>query len=119
MSSATSARRACLSPLPIAAKKSFTICMFSSMLTESLLSFIKRVRLNGMFRIILLGPNHTVANRLLLFLEHILEYELTPSAAACVHQPSAFVQLSQLDGCEPELLGQVRHGSDRVFIVAR
>ena len=69
--------------------------------------------------IILLGPNHTVANRLLLLLEHILEYELTPSAASCVHQPSALVQLSQLDGCETELFGQVCHGSDRVFIVAR
>ena len=71
------------------------------------------------FGIILLGTNHTVANRLLLLLEHILEYELPPSAASCVHQPSALVQLSQLDGCEPELFSQVRHGSDRVFIVAR
>ena len=52
---------------------------------------------------ILLGLNYTVTNPLLLLLEHILKYELAPSASACVHQPSALVQLSQLDGCEPEL----------------
>jgi hypothetical protein len=32
----------------------------------------------------------------------ILEDELTPSAAACVHQRATLVELSQLDGCEPE-----------------
>src|SRR5882724_8958759 len=37
----------------------------------------------GRFRTILLGPNHTAADRLLLLLEQILEDELTPSAAAC------------------------------------
>jgi hypothetical protein len=56
---------------------------------------------------------------LLLLLEQILEDELTPSAAACVHQRATLVELSQLDGCEPELFGQIRHGSDRVLVVAR
>src|SRR6187549_3702460 len=37
---------------------------------------------------------------LLLLLEQILEDEPTPSAAACVHQRAALVELSQLDGCE-------------------
>ena len=57
--------------------------------------------------------------RLLLLLEQILEDELAPSAAACVHQRATFVELSQLDGCESELFGQGRHGSGRVFVVAR
>src|SRR5205085_7198679 len=57
--------------------------------------------------------------RLLLLLEQILEDEPTPSAAACVHQRATLVEFSQLDGCEPELFGQIRHGSDRVLVVAR
>src|SRR5579871_6530644 len=43
--------------------------------------------------------------RLLLLLEQILEDERTPSAAAGVHQRAALVELSQLDGCEPESFG--------------
>jgi hypothetical protein len=39
--------------------------------------------------------------------------------AACVHQRATLVDLSQLDGCEPELFGQIRHGSDRVLVIAR
>src|SRR6202040_1803175 len=70
----------------------------------------------GRFGTILLGPNH---DRLLLLLEQILEDELTPSAAACVHQRATLVELSQLDGCEPELFGQIRPGRDRVIVVAR
>src|SRR3984893_7398634 len=73
----------------------------------------------GRFGTILLGPNHTADDRLLLLLEQILEDELTPSAAACVHQRATLVELSQLDGCEPELFGQIRHGTDRVLVVAR
>src|SRR5450759_1740315 len=73
----------------------------------------------GRFGTILLGPNHTVADRLLLLLEQILEDELTPSATACVHQRATIVELSQLDGCEPEFFGQIRHGSDRVLGLAR
>ena len=71
------------------------------------------------FGIVLLGPNHTVVDRLLLLLEQILEDELAPNAAACVYQRATLVELSQLDGCEPELFGQGRHGSDRVLVVAR
>ena len=66
-----------------------------------------------------LGLNHTAADRLLLLLEQILEDELAPSAAARLHQRATLVELSQLDGCEPELFGQGRHGSDRVLVVAR
>jgi hypothetical protein len=73
----------------------------------------------GRFGTILLGPNHTVDDRLLLLLEQILEDELTPSAAACVYQRATLVEFSQLDGREPELFGQIRHGSDRVLVVAR
>jgi hypothetical protein len=32
---------------------------------------------------------------------------------------ATLVELSQLDGCEPELFGQGRHGSGRVLVVAR
>src|SRR6202050_3759922 len=39
----------------------------------------------GRFGTILLGPNHTVVDRLLLLLKQILEDEPTPSLAACVH----------------------------------
>ena len=60
-----------------------------------------------------------VVHRLLLLLEQILEDELAPSAVACVHQRATLVELSQLDGCEPEFFGQIRHGSDRVLVVAR
>src|ERR1700724_410495 len=73
----------------------------------------------GRFGIVLLGQNHTVVDRLLPVLEQIMEDEPTPSAAACVHQRATLVELSQLDGCEPELFGQIRHGSDRVLVVAR
>src|SRR6202047_3410292 len=73
----------------------------------------------GRFGIVLLGPNHAGVDRILLLLEQILKDELTPSAAACVHQRATLVELSQLDGCEPELFGQIRHGSDRVLVVAR
>src|SRR3984885_15284974 len=73
----------------------------------------------GRFEIPLLAPNHTSVDRLLLLLEQILEDELTPGAAACVHQRATLVELSQLDGREPELFGQIRHGSERVLVVAR
>jgi hypothetical protein len=36
-----------------------------------------------------------------------------------VHQRATLVELSQPDGCEPELFGQGRHGSDRVLVIAR
>ena len=36
-----------------------------------------------------------------------------------MHQRATLIELSQLDGCEPELFGQIRHGSDRVLVVAR
>src|SRR5450432_3503171 len=36
-----------------------------------------------------------------------------------MHQRATLVELSQLDGCEPELFGQIRHGTDRVLVVAR
>src|ERR1700682_3348132 len=65
------------------------------------------------------GQITMVVDRLLLLLEQILEDELTPSAAACVHQRAILVELSQLDGCESELFGQIRHGSDSVLVVAR
>lgn len=58
-------------------------------------------------------------DRLLLLLKQILEDELTPSAVTCVHQRATLVLLSQIDGCEPEIFGQIRNGSDRVLIVAR
>src|ERR1039457_5437329 len=68
---------------------------------------------------ILLWPNHAIVNRLLLLLEQILKDEPTPSLAACVNQRATLVELSQLDGCEPELLGQIRHGSDSLLVIAR
>src|SRR3984885_1463460 len=73
----------------------------------------------GRFGTILLGPNHTVVDRLLFLLEQILEDEPTPSLAACMHQRATLVELSQLDGCEPDFFGQIRHGSDSVLVVAR
>ena len=65
--------------------------------------------LTGRFGTIRLEPNHTVDDRLLLFLGQILEDESTPSLAACVHQRATLVELSQLDGCESEFFGQIRH----------
>src|SRR5882757_7851505 len=66
-----------------------------------------------------LGVGHTVVDRLLLLPEQILEDELAPNAAACVHQRATLVELSQLDGGEAELFGQGRHWSGRVLVVAR
>src|ERR1700722_19373316 len=71
------------------------------------------------FGIVLLGPNHTVVDRLPLLLEYILEDELAPSSAACVHQRATLVELSELDGCEPDLFGQGHHGSGPILVVAR
>src|SRR5580692_6053262 len=87
--------------------------------SQSLLfPYIKCVGSNR-FGTIFLRSNHRADNRLLLLLEQILEDELTPSFAACVHQRATLVELSQLDGREPEFFGQIRHGSDRVLVVAR
>src|ERR1700733_10578764 len=88
ISSADNASKPCLSRRPSAARKFFTIWTFFSMLIEiSPFPLHQSVSdLFGRFGIVLLGPNHTVADRLLLFLEQILEDEPTPSAAACVHQ---------------------------------
>src|ERR1700733_13948704 len=123
ISSADNASKPCLSRRPSAARKFFTIWAFFSMLIEIspflLFPYIKCVRSNRTFGTIFLGPNHTVVDRLLLFLEQILEDEPTPSAAACVHQRATLVELSQLDGCEPKFFGQIRHGSDGVLVVAR
>ena len=71
------------------------------------------------FGTVLLGPTHTGVDRLLLLLEQILEDELAPSAAACVHQRATLVELAQLDGGESELFGQGRYGCGRVLVVAR
>src|ERR1041384_2082557 len=65
------------------------------------------------------APLQWTVDPLLLLLEQVLEDELAPNAAACVHQRATLVELSQLDGCEPESFGQIRHGSDRVLVVAR
>src|SRR6202158_4256598 len=121
ISSADNASKPCLSRRPSAARKFFTIWTFFSMLIEiSPFPLHQSVSdLFGRFGIVLLGPNHTVVDRLLLLLEQILEDELTPSASACVHQRATLVELSQLDGCEPELIGQIRHGRDRVLVIAR
>ncbi len=73
----------------------------------------------GRFGILLFRPNHTVADRLLLFLEQVLEDEWPPGSAACLHQCATLVEFPQLDGCEPEFFGQIRHGSDGVLVVAR
>src|ERR1700689_2128087 len=121
ISSATNASTRCLSPLPIAAKKSFTTWTFFSILIEISPFPLHRIVSDriGRFGILLLGPNHTVVDRLLLLLEQILEDEPTPSLAAGVHQRATLVELSQLDGREPKFFGQIRHGSDRVLVVAR
>src|SRR5450755_4314645 len=121
ISSADNASKPCLSRRPSAARKFFTTWTFFSMLIEISLLFpyTKCVRSNRTFGTIFLGPNHTVVDRLLLFLEQILEDEPTPSAAACVHQRATLVELSQLDGCEPKFFGQIHHGSDGVLVVAR
>src|SRR3954452_3369857 len=58
-------------------------------------------------------------DRLLFPLEQILEDELTPSAAACVNQRATLVELSELDGSEPELFGQVLHGRESVRVITR
>src|SRR6201998_1048536 len=115
ISSAHNASKPCLSRRPRAAKKSFTIWTFFSMLIESLLLLCVRcVRLNRTVGTIRLRPGQPDDDRLRFLFEQILEDEWTPSAAAGVHQRATLVELSQIDGGEPEFLGQIRYGSDRV-----
>src|SRR5580692_8353422 len=106
-SSADNASRSCLSRRPSAARKFFTIWTFFSVLIEISPFALHRVCSDPIerFGTILLRPNHTVVEVLLLLLEQILEDELTPSTAARVHQRATLVELSQVDGCEPELFG--------------
>src|SRR6202161_3218234 len=59
------------------------------------------------------------SHRSLLLLEQILEDEQTPSFAACMHQRATLVEVSELDGCEPELFGQICHRRNRVLLVTR
>jgi hypothetical protein len=33
-----------------------------------------------------------------------------------MHQPATLVELSQLDGRQPELFGQIRYGNDRLLV---
>src|SRR3984957_17931032 len=63
------------------------------------------------FGIVLLGPNRTVVDRLLLLLEQILEDELGPSAAACLHQRTTLVELSSLTGANPSCLAKAATGA--------
>src|SRR3984957_17758615 len=120
ISSAANASKPCLSRRPSAAKKFFTIWTFCSMLIEISFSLTSSVSDRiGRFRNRLSLANHTVVNRLLLLLEQVLEDEPTPGFPACVHQRATLVELSQLDGCEPESFGQIHHGSDRVLVVTR
>jgi hypothetical protein len=63
-----------------------------------------------MGRLVFYTGQITRSHRLLLLLEQILEGELTPGAAACVHQRATLVELSQLDGGEPELLAKSATG---------
>src|SRR6185503_4343117 len=63
--------------------------------------------------------DQAAVDRLPVLLEQILEDELAPGAAACLYQRASFVELSPRDGCVPALLGQGRHGSDRVVVVTR
>src|SRR5277367_6569621 len=120
ISSAVNASKPCLSRRPSAARKFCTIWTFFSILIEISPSPIIQVfRSHRTFRNrSSLAKSHD-DDRLLLLLEQVLEDEPTPSAAAGVHQRATLVELSQLDGCEPELFGQIRHGSDCILVVAR
>src|SRR3984957_11658144 len=121
ISSADNASKPCSSRRPSAARKFFTIWTFSCVLIEiSPFPLTRSVcDLIGRFATVLLGPNRAVADRLLLLLEQILEDERTPSFPACVHQCATLVELSQLDGCEPELRGQICHRRNRILLVTR
>jgi hypothetical protein len=63
------------------------------------LQIFGRARLEEIRARPVLGVDYTVVDRSLLLLEHILEDERAPNAAACVHQRATLVELSQLDGC--------------------
>src|SRR3984885_12375595 len=93
---------------------------FRCSLKSLLFPYIKCVRSKRTFRNHpSRAKSHGRRSRLLLLLEQILEDEQTPSLAACVDQRATLVELSKLDGCEPKLFGQIRHGSDSVFVIAR
>ena len=66
-----------------------------------------------------LWSDKVIVRRSLLLFEQILKNERPPNAVAGVNQRAALVELSQADGCEPELFGQIRHGRYRVLVVAR
>ena len=77
--------------------------------------FIFVVRLVEFLLFLRIGPS----GRLLFLPEQILEDERAPNVAASVHQRPTLAELSEFDGCESELLSQIRYGSDRVLVVAR
>src|SRR5258708_36453300 len=52
---------------------------------------------------------HTLVDRSLLFLEHILEDELPPGTAARLHKCATLVEVRQLDVRKPESFGQIRY----------
>src|ERR1700682_1260742 len=89
ISSATNARRPCLSPLPIAAKKSFTIWTFSSMLIESL-----------RFRYI--GSCDVCDHDSSVEFDQVLKDQLTPAISARLHKQSTFRKPAKFDRRETE-----------------
>src|SRR5450755_3022169 len=84
ISSADNASSPCLSPRPIAAKKSFTVWTFSSMLIKSL-----------RFRYI--GSCDVCDHDASVELDQVLEDQLTPAISARLHKESTFRKPAKID----------------------
>src|ERR1700682_4019934 len=106
ISSATNARRPCLSPLPIAAKKSFTIWTFSSMLIESL-----------RFRYI--GSCDVCDHDSSVEFDQVLKDQLTPAISARLHKQSTFRKPAKFDRRETEIFRKRTNLLRGAVIVAR
>src|SRR6202521_138789 len=106
ISSADNASSPCLSPRPIAAKKSFTVWTFSSMLIESL-----------RFRYI--GSCEVCDHDSSVELDQVLKDQPTPAISARLHKQSTFRKPAKFDRRETEIFRKLTNLLCGTVIVAR
>src|SRR5882757_9849318 len=106
ISSADNANSPCLSPRPIAAKQSFTVWTFSSMLIESL-----RFRYIGSCDVC----DHDSSGEL----DQVLKDQLTPAISARLHKQSTFRKPAKFDRRETEIFRKRTNLRCGAVIVAR
>jgi len=107
----TNASKPCSSRRPSAVRKFTSVHSFRCSSKSLLFPYLKRLDLTRRFGSHPPRAKSNGGDRLLLLLEQILEDELSPSAAACVHQRATLVLAFQIDGCEPRFLAKSATGA--------